>query len=88
MSDWGVQIGDDPLNMIAAMNCPMVMAAVQAALLATGTPWEQSLDMSEQAWLAVEKGYGEWNAQMNNGMPIKVSCMPVFRSARSGEVKA
>lgn len=78
---WIIQIGDDPLNLVAALNCPMVMAAVQAALMTAGMPGGQALDLAEEAWGTVEKGYGAWHLQMGNGELLTVYCAPAYRSA-------
>ncbi len=90
MSGWNIQIGDDPLNLVAAMNCTTVMTAVQSALMATGTPWEQALDVAEEAWLAVGEGHGGWNTRMLNGVLLKVTALAVLRTERNGngEVRA
>jgi aspartate carbamoyltransferase catalytic subunit len=88
MPGWDIRIGDDPLNLVAAMDCMMVMAAVQSALTATGTPSERALDIAEEAWLVVENSYNEWSTQMENGVALRVARMPVYRSATNGEGKS
>lgn len=90
MTGWTVQIGDDPLNLVAAMDCFTVLIGVQSALMATGTPQGRALDLAGEAWEAVENGRSTWSTQMANGVALKVYRMPVYRTTgiKNGEGKS
>lgn len=87
MAGWVVQIGDDPLNMVAAMDCFTVMVGVQSALMTAGMPQSQALDAAEEAWTTVEEGRNTWTTQMDNGVVLKVYRMPVYRTTKTGNGK-